>query len=93
MLPPQALRSHARYGIRRAMAHAAAGKVEHACGIAELLLGGVGVVGSATIRTVARHDHGTVVSGFLPRGWDHSVASGGTTRRVAPWRLIASGIR
>ncbi|MGH3830818.1 MAG: hypothetical protein ACRDRS_10285, partial [Pseudonocardiaceae bacterium] len=42
---------------------------------------------------VARHDHGTVVSGFLPRGWDHSVASGGTTRRVAPWRLIASGIR
>ncbi|MGH3720046.1 MAG: helix-turn-helix domain-containing protein [Pseudonocardiaceae bacterium] len=54
LLPPQALRSQARYGIRRAMAHAAAGEVEHACEIAEPLLGGVEVVGSATIRTDVR---------------------------------------
>jgi hypothetical protein len=26
-------------------------------------------------RAVARHDHGTVLSGFLPRLWDHLVAS------------------
>jgi hypothetical protein len=53
-VPPDALRSRTRYGIRRAMAHAAAGEVEHACEIAESLLGGVGVVGSATIRTDVR---------------------------------------
>jgi transcriptional regulator with XRE-family HTH domain/tetratricopeptide (TPR) repeat protein len=53
-LPPDALRSHTRYGIRRAMAHAAAGEIEHACEITELLLGGVGLVGSATIRTDLR---------------------------------------
>lgn len=29
----------------------------------------------------------------LPRGWDHPVSSDGTTRRVAPWGLITSGIR
>lgn len=53
-IPPRALRSHARYGIRRALAHAAAGEVEHACEITESLLGGVGLVGSATIRTDLR---------------------------------------
>jgi hypothetical protein len=42
---------------------------------------------------VARQDHGTALSGFLPRGWDHLVASDGTTRRVVWWGLIASGIR
>jgi transcriptional regulator with XRE-family HTH domain len=53
-LPPDALRSHTRYGVRQALAHAAAGEVEHACEIAESLLGGVGMVGSATIRTDVR---------------------------------------
>jgi transcriptional regulator with XRE-family HTH domain len=53
-LPPNALRSRTRYGIRRAMAHAAAGEIEHACEITELLLGGVALVGSATIRTDMR---------------------------------------
>jgi hypothetical protein len=43
--------------------------------------------------TVARRDHGTALSGFLPRGWDHLVASEGTTRRVTPWGLIVSDIR
>src|ERR1700716_1001093 len=28
---------------------------------------------------VARHDHGTALGGFLPRAWDHLVASDGTT--------------
>lgn len=53
-VPSHALRSHTRYGVRRAMAHAAAGEVEHACEIAESLLGGVELVGSATIRTDLR---------------------------------------
>jgi hypothetical protein len=54
LVPPHALRSCIRYGVRRAMAHAAAGEVEHACEIAEPLLGGAEVVGSATIRTDVR---------------------------------------
>lgn len=54
LVPSHALRSRTRYGLRRALAHAAAGEVEHACEITESLLGGVGVVGSATIRTDLR---------------------------------------
>jgi hypothetical protein len=54
LVPSHALRSHTRYGVRRAMAHAAAGEIEHACEIAESLLGGVEQVGSATIRTDLR---------------------------------------
>lgn len=54
LVPSHALRSRTRYGVRRAMAHAAAGEVEHTCEITESLLGGVGVVGSATIRTDLR---------------------------------------
>lgn len=38
---------------------------------------------------VACHVHGTVLRVFLPRGWDHPVASDGTTRRVVPGVLIA----
>lgn len=53
-LPPHALRAGTRYGVRRALCHAAAGEVEHACEITETLLGGVEVVGSATIRTDLR---------------------------------------
>lgn len=54
LVPSHALRSRTRYGVRRALAHAAAGEVEHACEISEPLLGGVEVVGSATIRTDVR---------------------------------------
>lgn len=54
LVPSHALRSHTRYGVRRALAHAAAGEIEHACEIAEPLLGGVELVGSATIRTDVR---------------------------------------
>ncbi len=49
-LPPHALRSHARYGIRSALSHAAAGDIDHACVIAAPLLDAAAVVGSATIR-------------------------------------------
>lgn len=38
-LPTQALRTRARYGFRRSLAHAASGEVEHACTIAGELLG------------------------------------------------------
>ncbi len=38
---------------------------------------------------VACHDHGTFLRGFLPRGWDHLVASDGTARRVVPGVLAA----
>lgn len=50
-LPPEAHRSRLRYGIRRALAHAASGEIEHACGIAGELLGGIASIRSATIRT------------------------------------------
>lgn len=53
-LPPHALRSRTRYGIRRALAHAAAGNIDHACEVADPLLDAAGVVGSATIRTDIR---------------------------------------
>jgi hypothetical protein len=42
---------------------------------------------------VARHDHGTALGGFLPRAWDHLVASDGTTRRVARWGVITPVVR
>jgi hypothetical protein len=42
---------------------------------------------------VTCHQHGTTLTGFLPRAWDHPVASDGTTRRVAWEVLITSGTR
>ncbi|MEU0449010.1 helix-turn-helix domain-containing protein [Streptomyces tendae] len=48
-LPPQALRTRARYGFRRALAHAASGEIEHACSIAGELLGMMSAVPSATV--------------------------------------------
>ena len=42
---------------------------------------------------VACHGHGTTLSGFLPRGWDHPVASDGTTRRVVPVVLVTCPVR
>ncbi|WP_435614624.1 helix-turn-helix domain-containing protein [Streptomyces coelicoflavus] len=48
-VPPHALRTRARYGFRRALAHAASGEVEHACAIAGELLGMMPAVPSATV--------------------------------------------
>ena len=42
---------------------------------------------------VACHAYGTTLRGFLPRAWDHPVASDGTTRRVGLGGLITSGTR
>lgn len=61
-IPARALRTQARYGIRRALAHAVAGNVDHACDVARPLLGTAGATGSATVlldvrrlsRTLAR---------------------------------------
>ncbi|MFJ4591266.1 MULTISPECIES: helix-turn-helix transcriptional regulator [unclassified Kitasatospora] len=48
-IAPQALRTRARYGLRRALAHAAAGEIEHSCEIAGELLDMVIAVRSATV--------------------------------------------
>ncbi|WP_227870177.1 DNA-binding protein [Streptomyces otsuchiensis] len=48
-LAPNATRNRLRYGVRRALAHAASGEVEHACHIAGDLLGLAPQVSSATI--------------------------------------------
>lgn len=51
---PQALRSRARFGARQALAHAAAGQIEHACALTSELLPITNVVSSATIATDLR---------------------------------------
>ncbi|MFJ9428854.1 helix-turn-helix domain-containing protein [Streptomyces sp. NPDC101490] len=53
-LPPHALRTRARYGFRRALAHAASGEVEHACAIAGEFLGVMPAVPSATVNSDVR---------------------------------------
>ncbi|MFJ1587699.1 helix-turn-helix domain-containing protein [Streptomyces sp. NPDC088197] len=53
-LPPHALRTRARYGFRRSLAHAASGEVEHACTIAGEHLGVMPVVPSATVNSDIR---------------------------------------
>ncbi|MFE6663448.1 helix-turn-helix domain-containing protein [Streptomyces sp. NPDC057697] len=53
-LPPDALRTRARYGFRRALAHAASGEVEHACTIAEELMGVMSAAPSATVNSDVR---------------------------------------
>ncbi|MEV6669587.1 helix-turn-helix transcriptional regulator [Streptomyces sp. NPDC051162] len=49
-----ALRTRARYGVRRALAHAAAGDIDRACEVADELLHSIGIVHSATIATDLR---------------------------------------
>ncbi|HEY8985888.1 MAG TPA: helix-turn-helix transcriptional regulator [Streptomyces sp.] len=53
-IPPHALRNRVRYGIRRALAHAASGEVERSCEVAEELLGFTALVPSATVRADVR---------------------------------------
>ncbi|MFJ5261105.1 helix-turn-helix domain-containing protein [Streptomyces sp. NPDC088387] len=53
-LPLYALRTRARYGFRRSLAHAASGEVEHACSIASELLGVMPAVPSATVNSDLR---------------------------------------
>ncbi|WP_418190869.1 transcriptional regulator [Amycolatopsis albispora] len=62
LIPAEALRTRARYGVRRALAHATANEIDHACDLTRDLLGLIEVVSSATItldvqrlrRTLAR---------------------------------------
>jgi transcriptional regulator with XRE-family HTH domain len=53
-IPPHALRTRARYGFRRSLAHAASGEIEQACTIAGELLGTMPAVPSATVNSDIR---------------------------------------
>ncbi|MFB7779773.1 helix-turn-helix domain-containing protein [Streptomyces bauhiniae] len=54
LIPPHALRSRVRYGVRRALAHAAAGAVERSCEVARELLDCARLAPSATVRADVR---------------------------------------
>ncbi|MEU6960278.1 helix-turn-helix domain-containing protein [Streptomyces chrestomyceticus] len=54
LLPGHSVRNQVRYGMRRALSHAAAGHIEHACSVAGALLGPVSQVDSATVRADVR---------------------------------------
>ena len=69
LVGPDAVRTQVRYGVRRALAYACAGEIDHACALTEPLLDGVAAVRSATVitdlrrltRVLARHaDHPAV---------------------------------
>ena len=70
-----ALRTQVRYGVRRALAYASDGEIDHACALLEPLLDGVSSVRSATVtidlrrlaRVLARHPHHTSVRRLGPR--------------------------
>ncbi|WP_063734755.1 helix-turn-helix domain-containing protein [Streptomyces sp. RTd22] len=74
-VPPEALRTRARYGMRRALAHAVAGDIDHACELAQELLGTAVTVASATItadvrrlaHTLARHPKNASVRALTPQ--------------------------
>lgn len=74
-VPQQAVRTRVRYGVRRALAHAAAGEVDHACHLTAPLLDSVVTLGSATItadlrnlaRTLARHPRNASVRDLAPK--------------------------
>ncbi|QIQ05785.1 helix-turn-helix domain-containing protein [Streptomyces liangshanensis] len=48
-IPEHAMRTRARYGVRRALAHAAAGEIDHACHLTREVLPSVRLTHSATI--------------------------------------------
>ena len=74
-VPAHALRSQARYGIRRALAHAVAGNIDYACSLTSQLIGVVDTVQSATVstdlrrlaRTLARFHTASSVRELQPR--------------------------
>ncbi|WP_059010447.1 helix-turn-helix domain-containing protein [Streptomyces specialis] len=53
-IAPRALRTRIRYGMRRSLAHAAAGEIEHSCEIAKELLGFAATVPSVTVNADIR---------------------------------------
>jgi hypothetical protein len=48
-IPVSAVRSRLRFGVRQALAHATAGELEVACGLAETMIAQAAAIGSATI--------------------------------------------
>lgn len=74
-IPAVAARARARYGVRRALAYAAAGDIDHACRLADDLLDDLMRVRSATIatdlralaRTLGRHQKNAAVRDLSPR--------------------------
>ncbi|MFD8048956.1 helix-turn-helix domain-containing protein [Streptomyces chartreusis] len=74
-LPVDAWRTQVRYGIRRALAHARAGEIDHACELTEQLLPLATTVSSATIatdlrrlsRTLSRHPRNRSYLAVSPR--------------------------
>ncbi|RBM18550.1 helix-turn-helix domain-containing protein [Streptomyces sp. PT12] len=73
-VPAHALRTRTRYGVRLALAHAAAGEIEQACEVLRPLLGQASAVHSATIvadlrrtaRVLARHQRNAAVRSLSP---------------------------
>jgi transcriptional regulator with XRE-family HTH domain len=73
-IPGHALRTRTRYGVRRALAHAAAGDLDHACHITAELLPTLRLISSATVqadvhrlcRTLGRHSRNATVRELLP---------------------------
>ncbi|MFF7951001.1 helix-turn-helix domain-containing protein [Streptomyces griseorubiginosus] len=73
-IAPHAFRTRARYGVRRALAHAAAGELDHACRIAAEVLPSVRLVHSSTVladlrrlsRTLGRHARHHSVRALIP---------------------------
>ena len=74
-IPKGAIRAQARYGVRRALAYAAAGDIDHACRLTTDLLDDLMRVRSATIatdlrglaRTLGRHPKNPAVRDLSPR--------------------------
>jgi transcriptional regulator with XRE-family HTH domain len=74
-VPQQALRTRVRYGVRRALAHAASGEVDHACHLTAQLLDSAITLGSATVaadlrnlaRTLSRHPRNAPVRDLAPK--------------------------
>lgn len=70
----QAVRTRVRFGMRRALAYALAGEVDHACQLTHELLQGLVTVGSTTVgtdlrnlaRTLSRHPKNALVRELAP---------------------------
>lgn len=73
-VPERATRTRVRFGVRHALAYAAAGEIDHACRLTHELLQGVTAIGSATVatdlralaRTLTRHPTNRSVRELAP---------------------------
>ncbi|MFE0175532.1 helix-turn-helix domain-containing protein [Streptomyces sp. NPDC059002] len=73
-IPQHAFRTRARYGVRQALAHAAAGEIEQACEVTKEILPSVRLTHSATIaadlrrlsHTLGRHSRNAAVRTLAP---------------------------